>query len=176
MLLTTIWPILQIAFGTLDQQKESNSCVNVSSFISTTNNFLSGTIPLLMISRSLPQLSFGVALALILLLLIIRRQANHPQLLAALRHGKPPSLLSLDPIFLGLICLLVLAFGWMADLVLPFTTPYYFLVYLPAVAILFGKAMISCYQDKFNVGLCLSAFVAITALQILLAQQHLAIP
>jgi uncharacterized membrane protein len=176
MLITAIWPILQIGFGTLDQQKESNSWVNVFPLISTTNNFLSGTFPLLMISRSIPQLLFGVVLALILLLLIIRQQTNHPHLLAALRQGKPTSLLSLDPIFLSLICFSILAFGCVADLILPFTTPYYFLVCLPAVAILFGKAVVSCYQDKFKVWLCVSAYVAITGLQILLTQQRLAAP
>lgn len=176
LFLTAIWPILQISFGTLNQQKQANSWVNIFPVISTTNNFLAGTFPLLMISRSIPQLLFGIVLALILVFIIVRRQFNHSQFLSALRPGNLTSFLSLDPIFLAAVCVSTLAFGCIADLILPFTTPYYFLVCLPAVAILFGKAIISSYEPRSKVVVCLASFVAITALQILLAQQRLAAP
>jgi len=175
LLLISVWPLLQTLTGTLDQQAEANSWVNVFPLISTVNNFLAGVFPLLMISRT-PQLGFGVVLALVLLLLALRPVLQSAGLRHTGRRSWLVSLLDSDAAFLVALNVAVVAAGCVADALIPFTTPYYFLVCLPAVTILLGRLFTVSWRDRFSGGLCLFLTLVIVALQIQLAHQRLSLP
>jgi hypothetical protein len=70
----------------------------------------------------------------------------------------------------------VVAAGCVADALLPFTTPYYFLVCLPAVIILLGRLISASNRDLFSGSLSVFLTLAIVALQIQLAHQRLSLP
>jgi uncharacterized membrane protein len=175
VLLISAWPLLQSLTGTLDQQAEANSWVNVFPLISTVNNFLAGVFPLLMISR-MPQLGFGVVLALVLLLPALRPVLQGPGRRPSGRRARLVSLLDSDAAFLVALNVAVVAAGCVADALIPFTTPYYFLVCLPAASILLGCLLSVSWRDHFSGGLCLFLTLAIVALQIQLAHQRLSVP
>lgn len=175
LLLISVWPLLQILTGTLDQQAEANSWVNVYPLISTVNNFLAGVFPLLIISRT-PQLGFGVVLALVLLLLALRPVLQSAGLRRTGTRSWLVSLLDSDAAFLVALNAAVVAAGCIADALIPFTTPYYFLVCLPAVTILLGRLLSVTWRDRFSGGLCLFLTLGIVALQIQLAHLRLSLP
>lgn len=175
ILLICAWPLLQILTGTLDQQAEANSWVNVFPLISTVNNFLAGVFPLLMISR-MPQLGFGVVLALVLLLLALKPFLKSAGFRPIGRRAWLGSLLGSDAAYLVALNAAVVAAGCVADALLPFTTPYYFLVCLPAVTILLGQLLTVSWRDRFSGGLCLFLTLVIVALQIQMAHQRLSMP
>ncbi len=175
VVLISAWPVLQSLTGTLDQQAEANSWVNVFPLISTVNNFLAGVFPLLMISR-MPQLGFGVVLALILLLISLRPLLQGPGRHPSGRRAPLVALLGSDAAYLVALNAAVVAAGCVADALIPFTTPYYFLVCLPAVTILLGRLLTVSWRDRFSGGLCLFLTLVIVALQIQLAHQRLSLP
>lgn len=164
---TGTWPVIQLIFGTLDQQKESNSWIKTVPIVSTVNNFLSGNFPLLMISKSVPQLSFGFVLALVLLLAAARPywlfSDGKSNLFDSLRK-----LLSQSSFYLIALCASVLSTGVILDFILPFTTPYYFLVCLPAVIILLAETMGNNCRDNFSSSIVIFLVSSIAFLQILL--------
>lgn len=174
--LTALWPVAQILFGSVDEQSKSNAWIRVVFLISTVNNFLAGTFPLLMISKSIPQYTFGVVLALLLLCITLRPVATSYWNRVSSQPWSLSSFLAPDEVFWSLVCAGVFAVGCLADLLLPFTTPYYFLVCLPAVAILLAKLFSVSLRDRFTGTLCFLAFLAIAILQISLTQQRLALP
>jgi uncharacterized membrane protein len=175
ILLIITWPLLQILTGTLDKQAEANSWVNVFPLISTFNNFLAGVFPLLIISR-MPQLAFAMVLALVLLLLTLRPVLQTARLGPGGKRGWLDWLPTSDTAFLLVVVSAVVAAGCVADALLPFTTPYYFLVCLPAVTILLGRLLTATLRDRYSRGLCLLLTVAIVALQIQMAHQRLSLP
>lgn len=136
--LLLLWPVLQLLNNTAQEQLATNSWVRVVPGVSTFNNFLLGTFPSLILARD-PRLIFGLVVFVCLLTtrlpwpLLLRPSwpLARPDLqrLAALvdsRHG-----------YLLLVITLVFAVSALIDCLTPFTTPYYFLVCLPAVALLF---------------------------------------
>lgn len=165
-----VWPLSQILFGTLDKQLESNAWVHVVPVVSTFNNFLMGLFPALVVSRTPAHVfSLGLMLCLGSLLLVPKWK---PQSFAGVRIG---SFVRSDVGYLLSGLLLILAASVIADLSVPFSTPYYFLVGLPAVALLFG-----CWVRWMGQRLGLlpaSLFVASVVLtQILLTHQRLIVP
>lgn len=175
LLLIILWPLLQTFTGSLDQQAQANSWVNVFPLISTVNNFLAGVFPLLMISRT-PQLGFGVVVAMVLLLVALRPFLPAAAAALSCNRGRLASLLALDPVFLSVLATSVVIAGWIADSLLPFTTPYYFLVCLPPVTILLGRLISASSSDRFRRGLSLFFTLAVVVLQIQLAHQRLSLP
>jgi len=175
LLLIFFWPVLQGLAGSLRDQAKSNNWVNVFPLISTINNFLAGVFPLLIISRT-PQLSFSLVLGLILLLITLRTVLQGPEKLSIARRGWLNWLLATDSVFLVVVVIAVVAAGCVADALIPFTTPYYFLVCLPAVTILLGRLISASNRDLFSGSLSIFLTMSIVALQIQLAHQRLSLP
>lgn len=160
-----IWPGLQVLHNTAQQQLASNSWVRVLPGISTFNNFLLGTFPSLILARD-PRLLFGLLLFACLL---------------AARLPWPPrpdrrtlkDLLTSRQGYLLLVIGLVFAVSALIDCLTPFTTPYYFLVCLPAVALLFDPL---CREVHRRLGPWSAAVLigGTVACQLLLAGQRLA--
>jgi hypothetical protein len=137
--LLLIWPGLQLLSSTAQQQLASNSWVRVMPGVSTFNNFLLGTFPSLILARD-PRLLFSLVLLTCLLATRLPWPLQRPcwplarparQRLAAFVDSRPGYLL--------LVIGLVFAVSALIDCLTPFTTPYYFLVCLPAVALLFDR-------------------------------------
>ncbi|MFM7268490.1 MAG: glycosyltransferase family 39 protein [Cyanobium sp.] len=163
-----IWPLLQVCFGSLDRQIESNSWVRVVPMVSTLNNALMGLFPAVLASRQPPYL-FSIALLLCLATilctpkLVCRPWDGWSWIRSAFHH--PAGYLAAG---LGLVYLASLG----ADLRIPFSTPYYFLVALPAVGILFGFAA-DLMRQRFG-SLPLAIFlVGVTSVQLILVHQRL---
>jgi len=175
LLLILFWPVLQGLAGSPSEQAKFNSWVNVFPLISTINNFLAGVFPLLIISRT-PQLGFCLVLALVLLLIALRPVLKGAGKLPISRRGWLTWLLANDSAFLVVLVTAVVAAGCVADALLPFTTPYYFLVCLPAVTILLGRLISASNRDLFSGSLSVFLTLAIVALQIQLAHQRLSLP
>ena len=139
---------LQLANGVIGSQGMSNSWVNVVPFVSTANNFLSAVFPDIILSRQ-PYLLFSVLLAALLIVLVVFGQDTASSIsLSSLK----PRIHSLPQLrFLGLIqrpgqnfyllVVIVIVFlaSLVADQIMPFSTPYYFLVCLPAFVLLYGN-------------------------------------
>lgn len=134
MLTLLTWPILQILFGSLNYQVQSNGWVKVVPFLSTLNNLLMGVFPLQLLSRQ-PHYIFSLAM-LVALLVVSRGSAPRWQLSASLARLRSVSISTVEYLFIPI--LLIFLFSLIADQKTPFSTPYYFLVCLPAVAVLFG--------------------------------------
>jgi uncharacterized membrane protein len=168
--LLVVWPLLQIFFGTLDKQIESNAWVNVVPVVSTLNNFFLGLFPAVVVSRQLPYLfSLGLLLCLgsILLAPKLRIQSFAWSRICSFLSGDVGYLLS------GLF--LVYIFSLVADINVPFSTPYYFLVGLPATALLFGFWVRWMRQRLGLLPACLfTATIVLT--QLALARQRLMVP
>jgi len=175
LLLIFFWPVLQGLTGSLGEQANVNSWINVFPLISTINNFLAGVFPLLIFSRT-PQLGFGLVLALVLLLIALRPVLQGERKLPIARRGWLAWLLATDSAFLVLLVTAVVAAGCVADALLPFTTPYYFLVCLPAVTLLLGRLISASCRDLFSSSLSVFLTLTIVALQIQLAHQRLSLP
>lgn len=168
--LLVVWPLLQIFFGTVDKQIESNDWVKVVPIISTLNNLLMGVFPTAVISKQLPYLSsLGLLICLASILLAPKFNTQ------SLRWGKFCSFLSHDVGYLLAGILIVYLLSLIADLSVPFSTPYYFLVCLPATALLF--AFWVRWMSQRLGSLPASVFTAtIVFTQILLAKQRLMAP
>jgi len=156
--LLLVWPILQIINNTPGEQLSSNSWVRVVPLVSTVNNFLLGNFPVLMLSRE-PHMIIGMVLLACLstsllpghpwrLRLAWPNPLNWPHPFNWQNHRQEWSLSlstwsrqlhsALDNrlIYLASIILIVLGLSAVVDCLAPFTTPYYFLVCLPATALL----------------------------------------
>jgi uncharacterized membrane protein len=164
------WPLLQIFFGTVDQQIQANAWVKVVPVVSTLNNLLMGLFPAAVVSRQLPYItSLGLLLCLAPILVA-------PKLKTRLfAWGRIRSFLSGDEGYLLSGLFLVFLFSLAADFATPFSTPYYFLVGLPAAALLFGSWVRWLRQ---RLGLLPACFFTATIVltQLVLAQQRLMAP
>jgi uncharacterized membrane protein len=168
--LLVAWPLLQIFFGTVDKQIQTNDWVKVVPVLSTLNNFLMGLFPAVIVSRQLPYItSLG-------LLLCLTPVLAAPKLKTQLFDwGRIRSFFSGDVGYLLTGLFLVFLFSLAADLSTPFSTPYYFLVGLPATALLFGSWVRWLRQ---RLGLLPACFFTATIVltQLVLARQRLMAP
>jgi uncharacterized membrane protein len=168
--LLVAWPLLQIFFGSLDKQFESNAWVNVVPFISTFNNLLMGLFPSVTLSRTPPHLfAFGLLLSLVSILVAPRLKPS------SFGWARILSFMRSDVGYLLSGLVLVFAASLVADLSVPFSTPYYFLVCLPAVALLVGYWV---RWMRWRLGLLpASFFLASVALtQVMLTRQRFMVP
>jgi len=79
-------------------------------------------------------------------------------------------------VYLGLIIGLVYLFSLAIDvLITPFSTPYYFLVCLPAVAILF-ESLCQAIERRLGLWPAFIFLAGVVGCQLILAQQRLALP
>jgi hypothetical protein len=78
-------------------------------------------------------------------------------------------------IYLTLIVGLVYLFSALVDLAIPFSTPYYFLVCLPAAALLF-EALCQAIERRLGIWPALLVLAGVVACQLILTQQRLALP
>jgi hypothetical protein len=161
-----VWPLLQVRFGSLDNQLESNAWVNVVPVVSTLNNFLMGQFPAVVVSRT-PAYLFSLGLLLCLGSILFAHRLK----LQSLGWSRFVSFLRHDMGYLVTSLVLVFAASLVADLFVPFTTPYYFLVGLPAIALLFGF-WVQRMHERFN-PLPAALFVAAVVLtQVVLTHQQ----
>jgi hypothetical protein len=191
--LLLIWPLLQKLFGSLEKQAESNQWVNVVPFISTFNNFLMGDFPITLISRQPFFLLTGVVFAA-LIVIALRPQRNYN---AAASQAVPPGfealctdgpespaftlvqsfnrLLANRNFYLALIISLVYLFSALVDCVIPFSTPYYFLVCLPATVLLFDS-LYRATERRLGIWPAILVTAGVVTYQLILSQQRLALP
>jgi len=191
--LLLLWPLFQMLFGSLEKQAESNQWVEVLPFISTLNNFLMGNFPVLMASRQ-PAYLFATAVFAALVVAAWRSPQNHrggasqttPPLFKALSWNGPESqaislvqhlrkLLANRSFYLCLIVGLVYLFSTLVDIAIPFSTPYYFLVCLPATIILFD-ALRQAIERRLGIWPAILVTGGVVICQLILSQQRLALP
>ena len=191
--LLLIWPVMQKLFGTLERQAESNQWVNVVPFISTFNNLLIGNFPVVMLSRQ-PAYLFASLVFAALVVAVFRSPRSHragpsqsspppfgtflwngPEALALTSVRPLRELLADRRIYLTLIVGLVYLFSALVDLAMPFSTPYYFLVCLPAAALLF-EALCQAIERRLGIWPALLVLGGVVACQLILTQQRLALP
>jgi hypothetical protein len=184
---------MQKLFGTLQQQAESNQWVNVVPFFSTFNNLLMGNFPVVLLSRQ-PAFLFASIVFAALVVAAFRSPRSHcagPSQPSPLTFGtslwngpEALALTSLRPlrerladrrIYLTLIVGLVYLFSALVDLAMPFSTPYYFLVCLPAAALLF-EALCQAIERRLGIWPALLVLAGVVACQLILTQQRLALP
>jgi uncharacterized membrane protein len=128
-----IWPLTQVLFGSLNEQIKANDWVNVVPVVSTLNNFLMGLFPSLVVSRQPPFL-FSLGLMLCLGSLFLAQKSTLQQF----GWNRMGEFLQNDVTYLLSSLIIIFAASMAIDLRVPFSTPYYFLVGLPAMALLFG--------------------------------------
>jgi len=191
--LLLIWPVMQKLFGTLQKQAESNQWVNVLPFISTLNNFLMGNFPVVVLSRQ-PAYLFASAVFVALVVAAFRPPRSHragpsqpspspfgtflwngPDALALTSVRPLRELLADRRIYLVLIVGLVYLFSALVDLAMPFSTPYYFLVCLPATALLF-ETLCQAIERRLGIWPALLVLAGVVVCQLILTQQRLALP
>lgn len=131
--LLCLWPLTQFLFGSLNEQIKANDWVNVVPVISTFNNFLMGLFPSLLLSRQPPFL-FSIGLMLCLGTIFLSQKPK----LRQVAWNRLGDVFHLDEAYLLSSLLVIIAVSTAIDLRVPFSTPYYFLVGLPAMALLFG--------------------------------------
>jgi len=190
--LLLIWPLSQTLFGSLDKQAESNQWVNVLPFISTLNNFLMGNFPVTLVSRQPFYLLTSVVFAA-LVVVALRPQQNYsagasqtiPPGFNALCTEGPESpaftlvksfrrLLANRNFYLALIISLVYLFSALVDCAIPFSTPYYFLVCLPATVILFDS-LFKAIERRLGIWPAILVTAGVIIYQFILSQQRLAL-
>lgn len=162
-----LWPLLQLYFGSLDRQIDSNSWVKVVPVVSTLNNALMGLFPAVLVSRQ-PAYLFSFALLICLAAIVFKPQlakrlAGGDWIRSAFNH--PAGYLAMSVICVYLASLI-------ADLRVPFSTPYYFLVGLPAVAILFAFAADSMRQ-RFGSLPVVILMAGVASVQLILVHQRI---
>lgn len=163
-----IWPLLQLCFGSLDRQIDSNAWVKVVPVVSTLNNALMGLFPAVLVSKQ-PAYLFAMVLLVCLAVIVFK-----PQLSRLLAGGDWIRLGFNHPAgYLALSVLGVYLASLVADLRVPFSTPYYFLVALPAVALLFGYAADAMYR-RFGSPPLVILLTGVAAVQLIVANQRLA--
>ena len=191
--LLLIWPVIQKLFGTLEKQAESNQWVNVLPFISTFNNMLMGDFPAVLLSRQ-PAYLFSGAVFAALVVAAFRSTPSHrfatsqlppppagkmlwqePESAAASIMPTLRELLADRKIYLCLIIGLVYLFSALVDIAMPFSTPYYFLVCLPAFALMF-EAFFKAVEIRLGIWPALLVVAGVVGCQLILTQQRLALP
>lgn len=191
--LLLIWPVIQKLFGTLQKQAESNQWVNVVPFFSTLNNLLMGNFPVVLLSRQPAYLFASVVFAALVVAAFRSPRSqrtvpsqsspppfgtslwNAPETLACTSVRPLRELLADRRFYLTLIVSLVYVFSALVDLALPFSTPYYFLVCLPAAALLFD-ALCQAIERRLGIWPALLVLAGVVACQLILSQQRLALP
>lgn len=155
--LLLIWPALQIANQAAQQQLSTNNWVRVVPIISTFNNFLLGTFPSLILARD-PRLLFSLFLAAALLVSLPGRPSlagsTTASVILRVQARSDPGRFRSS--YLLLIIAIVLAVSALIDCITPFTTPYYFLICLPPVALLFDAC---CTRIQQRLGVVPAALV-----------------
>jgi hypothetical protein len=191
--LLLIWPVMQKLFGTLQKQAESNQWVNVLPFISTLNNLLIGNFPVVVLSRH-PVYLFASVVFAALVVAAFRPPRSHravpsqpspppfgtflwngPEALALTSVRPLREVLADRRIYLVLIVGLVYLFSALVDLAMPFSTPYYFLVCLPATALLF-ETLCQAIERRLGIWPALLVLAGVVVCQLILTQQRLALP
>jgi len=191
--LLLIWPVTQKLFGTLEKQADSNQWVKVMPFISTFNNMLIGDFPVILLSRQ-PAYLFSGAMFAALIVAAFRSPPSHhfgtsqPQSppvgnfrwngpdAAAISSMRPlRDLLADRKIYYCLIIGLVYLFSALFDIAIPFSTPYYFLVCLPVVALMF-EAIFQEVERRLGIWPALLMVAGVVGCQLILTQQRLALP
>ena len=191
--LLLIWPLFQKLFGSLEMQAESNQWVEVLPFISTLNNFLMGNFPVVLVSRQ-PAYLFATAVFAALVVAAWRSPQSHragasqssPPPLKGLSGKRPESqaftliqplreLLANRSFYLALIVGLVYLFSALVDFAIPFSTPYYFLVCLPATVLLF-EALCKAIERRLGIWPAILVTGGVVVCQLILSQQRLALP
>lgn len=191
--LLLIWPVIQKLFGTLEKQAESNQWVNVLPFISTFNNMLMGDFPAVLLSRQ-PAHLFSAAVFAALVVAAFRSPPSHrfgasqspPPPVGSLLWNGPEAaavssmrllraLLADRKIYLCLIVGLVYLFSALIDIAMPFSTPYYFLVCLPAVALMF-EALFQAVERRLGIWPALLMVAGVVGCQLILTEQRLLLP
>jgi len=191
--LLLIWPLLQMLFGSLEKQAESNQWVKVLPFISTFNNFLIGNFPVVMVSRQPAYLFASVIFAALVFAALRSPQINcagasrsmSPRFKAfSWRDTKFQAFTFVQSLrgflanrgsYCALVIILVFIFSALVDWAIPFSTPYYFLVCLPATVLLFD---ILCKAIERNLGIwpAILTTAGVVVCQLILSQERLAIP
>ena len=181
--LLLIWPLFQKLFGSLEMQVESNQWVEVLLFFSTFNNFLMGNFPVILVSRQ-PAYLFATAVFAALVVAIWRSPQSHragastssPPPFKALSWKRPlRELLANRSFYLALIVGLVYLVSALVDFAIPFSTPYYFLVCLPATVLLFETF---CKAIKRRLGIWPAVLFTggVVVCQLILSQPRRALP
>ena len=197
-LLLLVWPLLQKVQGSIEVQAKSNLWTKIFPFVSTFNNFLMGTFPSLMLSKQ-PAYVFSMVVFLCLFVGLFanvgpsfrpeavsgpasrgRLLGDSPLRLSNLGKQFSPEvvgeLLADRRVYLGLIIGLIYLFSLGVDvLITPFSTPYYFLVCLPAVAILF-ESLCQAIERRLGLWPAFIFLAGVVGCQLILAQQRLALP
>jgi hypothetical protein len=168
-----IWPLIHFSLGSLAGQAVHNDWVNVLPFVSTTNNFLMGVFPLLTISKQ-PQITFG--LILVFFFLLSQLNTKHFSVTTLLHNLKSRADAISNETYLVLAMSVLILSATIIDFLKPLSTPYYFLVCLPPVAILCSRLFDdllwkSARADRFSY---LGIFASILLLQVVLSYQRLA--
>ena len=78
-------------------------------------------------------------------------------------------------IYLCLIIGLFYLFSALVDIAVPFSTPYYFLVCLPAFALIF-EALFKAVEHRLGIWPALLIVAGVVGCQLILTQQRLALP
>jgi hypothetical protein len=191
--LLLIWPLFQKLFGSLEMQVKSNQWVEVFPFVSTFNNFLMGNFPVILVSHQ-PAYLFATAVFAALVVAVWRSPQSHragafqssPPPLKALSWQRPESLafsliqplrelLANRSFYLALIVGLVYLFSALVDFAIPFSTPYYFLVCLPATILLF-EALCKAIERRLGIWPAILVTGGVVVCQLILSQQRLALP
>jgi len=171
MLALLVWPILQTFFGSLDVQIQSNQWVKVVPFLSTFNNLMMAIFPLQLLSKQ-PHYIFSLALLIVLLLASLESISRWQPAAIVSRFRA----ISIGPIeYLAAPILVVYLFSVFADFKTPFSTPYYFLVCLPAAAVLFG-ILINKLSRRISPPVASLLLVAVVSAQWLLAVERIRLP
>jgi hypothetical protein len=191
--LLLIWPLFQKLFGSREMQVESNQWVEVLPFVSTFNNFLMGNFPVILVSRQ-PAYLFATAVFAALVVAIWRSPQSHragaspssPPPFKALSWKRPESLaltliqplrelLANRSFYLALIVGLVYLASALVDFAIPFSTPYYFLVCLPATVLLF-ETFCKAIERRLGIWPAILVTGGVVVCQLILSQQRLALP
>jgi|GEM_PF-5024308 len=191
--LLLIWPLFQKLFGSLEMQAESNQWVEVLPFISTLNNFLMGNFPVFLVSRQPAYLFAPPVFAALVVAAWRSTQIHH----AGASHSSPPpfkdlswkrtesqgfilmqplhELLANRSFYLALIVGLVYIFSALVDVAIPFSTPYYFLVCLPATVLLF-EALCKALERRLGIWPTILVTGGVVVCQLILSHQRLSLP
>lgn len=169
--LLMVWPLLQMSFGSLDQQIEANRWVHVVPMLSSFNNLMMAVFPVQILSkRSYYLFSLGLLFVVFACLLSshVRAYSWRSAIVKCWRSNR-------DVIYLLMPIGVIYLCSAMADLYKPFSTPYYFLVCLPACAVLFGW-MVGSLRRRFGALPALVFVATVVVAQVVLAQARLSAP
>lgn len=174
LILISLWPLIHFLFGALGSQTVHNKWVNVVPVLSTVNNFLMGVFPLLLISKQ-PQLLFSVVVCLAIACSYSLHLRPARIGIAGLRPVVRAGAASDFPFLAVVVAMLVLA-ACLVDLKTPLSTPYYFLVCLPAVAYGVARLFDTLIAEARRAWIPVAVLVLTLLLQVMLAFSRLVLP